>query len=122
MDRQYNDVWVDGPPFETSLFVLSRVVSANHPDMVTTDAGLKAFSTDADAPVIAYGPQGASYSFFGDEYGKVRLAEGHGARAGEAVVCVTPHCDPTVNLYGHYVVIRGSEVVDRWATAGGKYR
>lgn len=122
MDRQYNDVWVDGPPFETSLFVLSRVVSANQPDMVTTDAGLKAFSTDADPPVIAYGPKGATYSFFGDEYGKVRLADGHGARAGEAVVCVTPHCDPTVNLYGHYVVIRGSEVVDRWATAGGKYR
>jgi len=122
MDRQYNDVWVDGPPFETSLFVLSRVVSANQPDMVTTDAGLKAFSTDADPPLIAYGPKGATYSFFGDEYGKVRLADGQGARAGEAVVCVTPHCDPTVNLYGHYVVIRGSEVVDRWTTAGGKYR
>lgn len=122
MDRQYNDVWGDGPPFETSLFVLSRVVSANQPDMVTTDAGLKAFSTDADAPLIAYGPQGASYSFFGDEYGKVRLAEGHAARAGEAVACVTPHCDPTVNLYGHYVVIKGGEVVDHWASAGGKYR
>src|SRR4051812_39441291 len=39
MDRQYNEVWPDGPPFETSLFVLSRVVSANQPDMVTTDAG-----------------------------------------------------------------------------------
>jgi D-serine deaminase-like pyridoxal phosphate-dependent protein len=122
MDRQYNDVWADGPPFETSLFVLSRVVSANQPDMVTTDAGLKAFSTDADAPLIAYGPKGAIYSFFGDEYGKVRLAEGQPARAGEAVVCVTPHCDPTVNLYGHYVVIKGGEVIDHWATAGGKYR
>jgi 3-hydroxy-D-aspartate aldolase len=122
MDRQYNEVWADGPPFETSLFVLSRVVSANQPDMVTTDAGLKAFSTDADTPLIAYGPKGASYSFFGDEYGRVELAEGEKARAGEAVVCVTPHCDPTVNLYGHYVVIRGSEVVDHWPTAGGKYR
>ena len=43
MDRQYNDVWTGpvGPPFETSLFVLTRVVSANHSGMVTTDAGLK---------------------------------------------------------------------------------
>ncbi len=122
MDRQYNEVWAEGPPFETSLFVLSRVVSANQPDMVTTDAGLKSFSTDADAPVIAYGPKGATYSFFGDEYGKVRLGGGETVRAGEAIVCVTPHCDPTVNLYGHYVVIRGNEVVDRWASAGGKYR
>ena len=122
MDRQYNEIWPDGPPFETSLFVLSRVVSANQPDMVTTDAGQKSFATDADAPLIAYGPQGASYSVFGDEYGRVRLPEGEKMRIGEAVVCITPHCDPTVNLYGHYVVIRGNEVVDRWATASGKYR
>jgi 3-hydroxy-D-aspartate aldolase len=121
MDRQYNEVWAEGPPFQTSLFVLSRVVSANQPGMVTTDAGLKAFSTDGGPPVIAYGPK-AEYSFFGDEHGRVRLAEGETARPGEAVVCVTPHCDPTVNLYGHYVVIRGSEVVDHWVTAGGKYR
>ena len=122
MARQYNEIWPDGPPFETSLFVLTRVVSANQPDMVTTDAGQKSFATDADAPLIAYGPKGASYSVFGDEYGRVRLAEGERMRVGEAVVCVTPHCDPTVNLYGHYVVIRGNEVVDRWATASGKYR
>jgi 3-hydroxy-D-aspartate aldolase len=122
MDRQYNEVWADRPPFETSLFVLSRVVSANQPGMVTTDAGLKAFATDADGPLIAFGPKGASYAFFGDEYGKVLLMDGERLRAGEAVACVTPHCDPTVNLYGHYVVIRGDDVVDRWPTAGGKYR
>ena len=122
MDRQYNEIWPDGAPFETSLFVLSRVVSTNQPDMVTTDAGQKSFATDADAPLIAYGPEGASYSVFGDEHGRVRLPEGVKMRAGEAVVCITPHCDPTVNLYGHYVVIRGSEVVDHWATASGKYR
>ncbi len=125
MDRQYNDVWAgqDGPPFETSLFVLTRVVSANHPGMVTTDAGLKAFSTDADAHVISFGPlPGAAYSFFGDEYGCVKLAEGDTARLGEAVACVTPHCDPTVNLYGHYLIVRGGELVDRWPIASGKYR
>ncbi len=122
MDRQYNEIWPGGPPFETSLFVLTRVVSANQPDMVTTDGGQKSFATDADAPLIAYGPKGASYSVFGDEYGRVRLPEGEKMRIGDAVVCVTPHCDPTVNLYGHYVVIRGNEVVAHWATASGKYR
>jgi len=122
MDRQYNDVWAgEGAPFETSLFVLTRVVSANHPGMATTDAGLKAFSTDADAPVIAFGPD-AVYSFFGDEYGRVTLAEGETIRLGEAVACIAPHCDPTVNLYGHYLVARAGELVDRWPIASGKHR
>jgi D-serine deaminase-like pyridoxal phosphate-dependent protein len=125
MDRQYNDVWAgqDAPPFETSLFVLTRVVSANHPGTATTDAGLKAFSTDADAPLISFGPgPGATYSFFGDEYGRITVADGDPIRLGDAVACVAPHCDPTVNLYGHYLVVRGGELVDRWPIASGKYR
>jgi 3-hydroxy-D-aspartate aldolase len=123
MDRQYNDVWTEGPPFETSLFVLTRVVSANHNGMATTDAGLKAFSTDADAPMITFGPgAGAAYSFFGDEYGRVTLPDNDIMRPGDAVACVTPHCDPTVNLYGHYLAARGGELVDRWPIASGKYR
>jgi D-serine deaminase-like pyridoxal phosphate-dependent protein len=121
MDRQYNDVWAKGPPFETSLFVLSTVVSANSPGIVTTDAGLKAFATDADTPLIAFGP-GAAYSFFGDEYGCVTLAENGTAKAGDAVACIVPHCDPTVNLYGHYLVVRQDKIVDRWPIASGKYR
>jgi 3-hydroxy-D-aspartate aldolase len=121
MDRQYNEVWTDAPPFETSLFVLTRVVSANHPGMATTDAGLKAFSTDADAPVISFGP-GAAYSFFGDEYGCITLADSVAAQPGDAVACMVPHCDPTVNLYGHYLVVQGGELVDRWPIASGKYR
>lgn len=122
MDRQYNEVWTEeGAPFETSLFVLTRVVSANHPDIATTDAGLKAFSTDADPPLISFGP-GGTYAFFGDEYGRVTLAGGARTQPGDAVVCITPHCDPTVNLYGHYLVVRGGEVVDRWPIASGKQR
>jgi D-serine deaminase-like pyridoxal phosphate-dependent protein len=123
MDRQYNDVWADGPPFETSLFVLTRIVSANHPGMATTDAGLKAFSTDAGAPLIAFGPKpGAAYSFFGDEYGRINLADDDAIRLGDAVACIAPHCDPTVNLYGHYLAVRGGELVDRWPIASGKHR
>jgi 3-hydroxy-D-aspartate aldolase len=124
MDRQYNEVWTgpdDPPPFEISLFVLSRVVSANHPGMATTDAGLKAFATDAGAPVVSFGPD-ATYSLFGDEYGRIALAENAVARLGDAVACMTPHCDPTVNLYGHYLVVRGGELVDRWPIVSGKYR
>ena len=53
MDRQYNDVWEKSggkAPFEVSLSVQTTVVSANRDGLATTDAGLKAFATDADAP------------------------------------------------------------------------
>jgi 3-hydroxy-D-aspartate aldolase len=125
MDGQYNEVWAepDAPPFETSLFVLTRVVSATHHDMVTTDAGLKAFATDAEAPLIHFGPKpGAIYSYFGDEYGCITLTQDLRVQVGDAVACVTPHCDPTVNLYGQYLVVREGELVDRWPIASGKYR
>jgi D-serine deaminase-like pyridoxal phosphate-dependent protein len=91
--------------------------------MVTTDAGLKAFATDAGSPLISYGPRpGATYALLGDEHGRVQLAEGDAMRPGDLVACVVPHCDPTVNLYGQYLVIRGDAVTDRWTIASGKYR
>ena len=79
MDRQYNDVWKkpgDRPPFETSLFVQTTVISANRAGLVTTDAGFKSFATDDGVPVIAHGaPPGADYFFFGDEQGGVIYSE-----------------------------------------------
>jgi D-serine deaminase-like pyridoxal phosphate-dependent protein len=123
MDRQYNDVWTKPggrPPFETSLFVQTTVISANRPGMVTTDAGLKAFATDDGVPVIAEGaPEGAAYFFFGDEQGGVAAPPGAGAlRLGDAVACVVPHCDPTVNLYDRYHVVRRDVLEAVWPVDG----
>jgi D-serine deaminase-like pyridoxal phosphate-dependent protein len=119
MDRQYNDVWEkpgDKTPFETSLFVHTTVISANRDGLATTDAGLKAFATDAEPPRIASGaPDGASYFFFGDEQGGV-LYPRDGARLshGDQLACVVPHCDPTVNLYDCYHVVRGDTLEAIW--------
>jgi len=75
MDRQYNEVWEKSggrAPFATSLFVQTTVISANRDGLATTDAGFKAFATDAGVPVIVGGaPAGASYFFFGDEQGGI---------------------------------------------------
>jgi 3-hydroxy-D-aspartate aldolase len=119
MDRQYNDVWKhpgDGAPFETSLFVQTTVISANREGLATTDAGFKAFATDAGAPVIASGaPPGASYFFFGDEQGGVICApEGQRLSPGDVLACVVPHCDPTVNLYDCYHCVRGDVLEAIW--------
>jgi len=123
MDRQYNDVWTkpgDRPPFETSLFVQTTVISANRTGLVTTDAGLKAFATDDGVPVIARGaPAGAQYFFFGDEQGGVIFSPEAGKLGrGDQLACVVPHCDPTVNLYDRYHVVRGDDLEAIWPVDG----
>jgi D-serine deaminase-like pyridoxal phosphate-dependent protein len=119
MDGQYNDVWEKSGapvPFETALFVQTTVISANRDGMATTDAGFKAFATDAGAPRIVSGaPPGARYFFSGDEHGGVRYESGSGRlKPGDVVTCAVPHCDPTVNLYDCYHLIRGGQLEAIW--------
>lgn len=122
MDREYSDCDLDGedaPPFETSLMVDARVISANATGLVTIDAGLKSFATEAGAPPVMSGAgPDARYRFMGDEHGAI-LGEdlpGIGAR----VTLGTPHCDPTVNLYDAYHVVRGDVLTAIWpVTARG---
>jgi D-serine deaminase-like pyridoxal phosphate-dependent protein len=119
MDVWYQQVTLrpdNAQPFEPALFVRTAVISANAAGHVTTDAGLKHFATDGPRPVIARGaPDGAAYHFFGDEHGRIELQDA--ARhlpVGTALECITPHCDPTVNLYDVYHVVHGDTLVDIW--------
>ncbi|HEY4344194.1 MAG TPA: DSD1 family PLP-dependent enzyme [Parvibaculum sp.] len=118
MDKQYNDVHGGNGasmPFETSLFVQMSVVSNNTRNLATTDAGFKAFSTDAAPPVLHSGaPEGSAYFFFGDEQGGIALPQGASLALGATLTAVTPHCDPTVNLYDAYHVVRGDTLVAIW--------
>jgi 3-hydroxy-D-aspartate aldolase len=119
MDVDYLRALEDGrnmPPFETALFVATAVVSANAHGYVTTDAGLKSFATDGPVPEIASGaPPGSRYQFFGDEHGKLILPESAPRPPlGAMIECVTPHCDPTVNLHDFYHLVRGDTLVDIW--------
>jgi D-serine deaminase-like pyridoxal phosphate-dependent protein len=119
MDVDYNRALKEGRnalPFETSLFVQAAVVSTNAPDWVTCDAGLKCFATEGPKPEIARGaPEGSTYTWFGDEHGKLILPAGAPRpEIGHKIECVTPHDDPTVNLHDFYHVVRGDTLVDIW--------
>ncbi|MDV3458733.1 DSD1 family PLP-dependent enzyme [Sphingomonas sp. HF-S4] len=120
LDREYRDCELAGPRFEPALFVDATVVSANTPGMVTIDAGLKAFATDAGVPAVLDGaPLDSRYAFTGDEHGALNGAglPGLGAR----VTLMPPHCDPTVNLYDRYYVLEGDSVTGTWpVTARGR--
>ena len=130
MDGQYLacDIAGDGPdtsPYEASLLIDARVVSANTPGMATVDAGFKAMSTDAEPPtVLAGAPEGSRYFFMGDEHGAILPPSGAAAPAlAERVVLGAPHCDPTVNLYDTYHVVEGDTLVALWpVTARGRSR
>ena len=121
MDRQYADCeTARGPPFETALMVDARVISASHPFFVTVDAGLKAFATEAGPPPILKGAaEGSAFRFMGDEHGAVVPPKGSAPpRLGEVVTFAAPHCDPTVNLYDAYHVVRSDTLLDIWAVDG----
>lgn len=126
MDAIYRDVALRsaGPaPFEIALTVRTTVISASHEGFVTTDAGYKAFATDSGDPVPWLGaPAGATYAFMGDEHGRVTFARpGDRLAPGAAVECVAPHCDPTINLYDAYHVVRGDDLVALWPIARGRW-
>jgi len=126
MDKQYAvcDLTGDGAaPYEPSLFIDARIISANAPGMATIDAGFKALSTDGGKPdIVAGAPEGASFMFMGDEHGAV-IAPEHSFTLGAAVTLTAPHCDPTVNLYDAYHVVRDGTLIGIWpVSARGRSR
>jgi D-serine deaminase-like pyridoxal phosphate-dependent protein len=119
MDVQYNDVELLArarEPFRTSLFVQSMVLSNNHPGSATVDAGFKSFAMDGPVPLVHSGaPHRAKFQFYGDEFGNLTWpAKSKRLPLGKKVEFITPHCDPTVNLYNAYHCVRGSRLVDIW--------
>lgn len=115
MDREYLDCDLGAPPFAVALSVQASVISANTPGMVTLDAGFKAFATDGGVPFVLSGaPLAASYHFMGDEHGALAGAD---LPLGTVVSLGVSHCDPTVNLYDTYHVVRGDTLHALWPVA-----
>ena len=116
MDVEYSHVMLtpdSSSPFKPSLFVLTSVISSNHHAAIV-DAGLKAFATDGPKPTVYSGvPSETKYQFMGDEHGKL-IDHGSQLPLGHVVECLTPHCDPTVNLYDFYYCVREDVLVDIW--------
>lgn len=98
------------PPFEPALFVKSQVISAGEGRAVC-DAGHKSHAIDSGLPQVQALPGQPALSFVngGDEHGILRAAAPGGAlpALGDTVWLIPGHCDPTVNLHDHLVVVRG---------------
>jgi D-serine deaminase-like pyridoxal phosphate-dependent protein len=116
MDADYarND-WTESgiPRFEHSLFVWTTVMSRPSRERAIVDAGLKASSVDSGMPRIAAGGP-AEYVKASDEHGVIQLNGASGYAVGDKLKLIPGHCDPTVNLYDHYVCIREGRVEAIW--------
>jgi len=112
MDLAYRKSGVD---FGHAMTVMTTVISANHADFVTVDAGFKAFSTDRAFGPEPVGMPGAAYRWGGDEFGYLDVAGTNAKpRLGNRIEFLPPHCDPTVNLYDRIYACRGSQVESVW--------
>ncbi len=125
MDGQYRGIeneasCGDDAPFdffEPSLYVLATAISQAVPEMITVDAGTKALSTDQ--PPVVVGARDCRYHFAGDEHGMIDLRQRPGAiTLGDRVALLVGHCDPTVNLHDHYVVLRDGRPETTWKVIG----
>ena len=104
--------------FQTSLSVLTTVVSKPSKELAVVDGGFKAFSTDRAFPPLARGFQNLAYTWGGDEHGKLNLAGTEAeVNVGDLIEFTVPHCDPTVNLYDRLWCLRGDAVEGVWPIA-----
>ena len=122
MDADYaRNEWTESgiPRFEHSLFVWTTVMSRTTHERAIVDAGLKASSIDSGMPRIADGGA-AEYIKASDEHGVIEVNGAAGYAVGDKVKLIPGHCDPTVNLYDHFVCIRNDRVEAIWpVTARG---
>ena len=117
-----------GPPrFQHSLFVWATVMSRTAGVRAVVDAGLKALSIDSGMPTVvddngARHPQ-ALYTRVSDEHGVIELRGAPDYPLGHKLKLIPGHCDPTVNMYDHFIAIRNGRVEAIWPiTARGCLR
>jgi D-serine deaminase-like pyridoxal phosphate-dependent protein len=120
MDADYaRNEWTESgiPRFEHSLFIWTTVMSRASRERAIVDAGLKASSVDSGMPRVADGGP-AEYIKASDEHGVIELNGASGYALGDKLKLIPGHCDPTVNLYDHYICIRNGQVEAIWPITG----
>lgn len=113
MDVEYASVGVN---FRHAMTLLSSVISMNHAQYVTVDAGTKSIYMDLNhrPHILSHADLEYSWGGFGDEHGKVY---GHGIselNLGDVIEMIVPHCDPTINLFDHFFIVDNEVVIDVW--------
>ncbi len=116
MDAQYAGVQIgadDAGPFRTGLRFFTRIISAPHPGVATTDGGHKSMPADGPAAprVVAGAPEGTTYKYAGDEFGRLEFVDpAFRAEVGTLVECHVPHCDTAMAVHDFLLGFRGDRL------------
>jgi D-serine deaminase-like pyridoxal phosphate-dependent protein len=121
MDTLYRHVGGKSDPkvytdFDSSLTVMTTVISARHSHQVTIDAGNKALLKPTDEvkgrPEVKVENQGAEYGIL------VWNDADRGFKLGERVEIYPSNLDMSTSVYDRYYIARGEQIVDVWPIMG----
>jgi D-serine deaminase-like pyridoxal phosphate-dependent protein len=112
MDQEYYEI-DHSLEFQSSMTLLTTVISANNSSHVTVDAGTKSIYKEETFPkIISHDNLNYEWSCFGDEHGKIT---GRSLpNIGDVIEMIVPHCDPTINLHDKFYLTENDIVVDIW--------
>ncbi|MSQ71694.1 MAG: DSD1 family PLP-dependent enzyme [Betaproteobacteria bacterium] len=116
MDAQYSGVQIgtdDPGPFQTGLRFFTRIISAPHPGVATTDGGHKSMPADGPAApkIVAGAPEGTAYKYAGDEFGRLEFTDPTWrAQVGTLIECHVPHCDTAMAVHDFLLGFRGDRL------------
>ncbi|MDA4135483.1 MAG: DSD1 family PLP-dependent enzyme [Thaumarchaeota archaeon] len=107
MDLGYRRSGID---FETSLTLLTRVVSRPRADKAIIDAGFKTISAESGLPGVK-GRDDLEVTLLNAEHGHMRVKDpSRGPRRAERLELLPTHADTTTCLHDEYVLVRRGEV------------
>lgn len=115
MDKHYGSLeWKGALQLQNSLFIASTIMSTARHGRAVCDVGLKGLAVDSGMPVV-HAPHSLRYIAANDEHGILEiLNEDRLDRIGMKIMLIPGHCDPTVNLYDHFVCFRNGKVERLW--------
>lgn len=117
MDAKYATISGVGNRFGTALTIASTVISRPNRDRAVLDVGRKSLGIDHGTPMLK-GIAGARFESYSEEHTKLQVSgAARDLRLGDIVEVIPGHGCTTVNLYDHFIAMRGGVVEAVWPVA-----
>jgi len=112
MDKTYYPI---RPEYDTSLSVLSTLLSRPVPERLVFDIGLKSMTSVFGWPEIIDGPQ-MKTEYLSEEHAVFTLRDPDIEKlmGGDKVQFLPSHCCTTINLHDTYFIQHNNYIVDTW--------